>query len=120
MKSLRAQFEVYGANYDATMERFMGSESTYIKLLGLLFQDENPALLGRALEAGDVAGAFQAAHTLKGVAGNLGLTPLYGAACALVEPLRQGTWTDTAPLHAALCRELEQAAAFYQALKGVG
>ena len=30
----------------------------------------------------DLDGAFEAAHTLKGVAGNLGLTPLYRSVCA--------------------------------------
>ena len=38
----------------------------------------------------DLDGAFQAAHTLKGVSGNLGLTPLYEAVCDIVEPLRHG------------------------------
>ena len=34
--------------------------------------------------------AFEAAHTLKGVTGNMGLTPLYDAVCTIVEPLRTG------------------------------
>ena len=38
----------------------------------------------------DLDGAFQAAHTLKGVSGNLGLTPLYEVVCDIVEPLRHG------------------------------
>ena len=38
--------------------------------------------------------AFEAAHTLKGVAGNLGLKPLYDAVCHIVEPLRRGEERD--------------------------
>ena len=42
------------------------------------------------LEAGDAEGGFMAAHTLKGIAGNLGFTALYEAVCVLVEFLRAG------------------------------
>lgn len=42
----------------------------------------------RALEAKDWDGMLQAAHTLKGVAGNLGLDPIYCASSNIVEALR--------------------------------
>ena len=81
-------FEEYGGDYNVTMTRFMGKRSVYMKIFGMLFQDENLQVLGTALRAGDLDTAFMAAHTLKGVTGNLGLTPYYDAVYPMVEPLR--------------------------------
>ena len=73
MGEFREIFEVYGADYNSTMARFMGKEAMYLKFL----------------EQQDYEAAFAAAHTLKGVVGNMGLTPLFNAVCAIVEPLRK-------------------------------
>lgn len=81
-------FEAYGGDYAATMARFVGSERMYMKLLDMFFEDKSVQALERSLQAGDLASAFEAAHSLKGVAGNMGLTPLYQAVCAIVDPLR--------------------------------
>ena len=90
MPDFKEIFESYGADYTQTMERFLGSESFYLRMLGMLPDDESCVQLGRALDGGDLEDAFRAAHTLKGVAGNLGLKPLYEAVCRIVEPLRRG------------------------------
>ncbi|MGI6200075.1 MAG: Hpt domain-containing protein [Christensenellales bacterium] len=89
MADFRERFEAYGGDYEATMGRFMGNEALYRRLLPMLFEDDSFSKLKAALIAGDLEGAFQAAHTLKGVTGNLGLTPLYAAICQIVEPLRR-------------------------------
>ena len=85
----REIFEVYGADYNSTMARFMGKEAMYLKFLDMLFKDDNLEKLGTALEQQDYEAAFAAAHTLKGVVGNMGLTPLFNAVCAIVESLRK-------------------------------
>ena len=90
MSDFKEIFEAYGADYSETIERFMGNEAFYMRMLGMLPDDENLEKLGVALETGNFSAAFEAAHTLKGVAGNLGLTPLYHAVCQMVEPLRMG------------------------------
>lgn len=51
-------------------------------------EDPNPSLLQKAIEDKNYPRAFEAAHAIKGVSANLGLTPLYKATCALVEALR--------------------------------
>ena len=89
MGEFREIFEVYGADYNSTMARFMGNEAMYLKFLDMLFKDDNLEKLGTALEQQDYEAAFAAAHTLKGVVGNMGLTPLFNAVCAIVEPLRR-------------------------------
>ena len=89
MGEFREIFEVYGADYNSTMARFMGNEAMYLKFLDMLFKDDNLEKLGTALEQQDYEAAFAAAHTLKGVVGNMGLTPLFNAVCAIVESLRK-------------------------------
>lgn len=88
MSNLRLVFTEYGGDYAVTMDRFLNNETIYLRFLDMLFEDKNLALLGSALEQGDLEGAFAAAHTLKGVAANMGLSPLFAAVCAIVEPLR--------------------------------
>lgn len=89
MGEFREIFEVYGVDYNSTMARFMGKEAMYLKFLDMLFKDDNLEKLGTALEQQDYEAAFAAAHTLKGVVGNMGLTPLFNAVCAIVESLRK-------------------------------
>ena len=89
MGEFRKIFEAYGADYNSTMARFMGNEAMYVKFLDMLFKDDNLDKLGTALGQQDYEAAFAAAHTLKGVVGNMGLTPLFNAVCAIVESLRK-------------------------------
>lgn len=89
MQSFREIFETYGANYQSTMDRFVGNETLYLKFLDMLFQDENLQILKESIETGNLEEAFGAAHTLKGVTANMGLTPLYDAVCEMIEPLRK-------------------------------
>lgn len=119
MQSMRECFERCGLDYRTTMERFVHNEALYLRLLGKLFSSDEMQKLGDALEGGDKRGAFEAAHALKGVAGNLGLTPLYKAVCALVEPLRAGdAQADYPALYQSVQAEFQKAQAFWNTLKG--
>lgn len=84
-----------GVDTEELLARFMGNEALMTRFLGKFPQDENFGRLEQALEAGDAAGAYAAAHTLKGVTGNLSLARLYQLVCAVVEPLREND-IDTA------------------------
>lgn len=118
MTRFEQAFADYGADYQTTLGRFMGSEAMYLRILDMLFQDENLANLGGALDRGDLTAAFECAHTLKGVAGNLGLEPLYQSVCAIVEPLRAGQDRDDYPaLYRSIQTEYENAARFRRALQ---
>lgn len=90
MSNFQAVFEAYGGSYEETMERFLHNEAMYCKLLNMFFEDESLKKLESALTVCDWKGAFEAAHALKGVTGNMGLAPLYHAVCGIVEPLRAG------------------------------
>lgn len=70
--------------------RRLGSASAVERFLRMFAGDDTFAMLQAAMSAGDVQRAFRAAHTLKGLAANLGLVQLGQAASALTEgPARQ-------------------------------
>ena len=60
----------------------------------MLNHDTGFERLKAALEAGDLAAAFEAAHALKGVLGNLALTPAYDQVSEITELLRARTEMD--------------------------
>ena len=94
MSDLTDRLEAYGVDLSKTMERFLWDERLYLKCFRMLLEDPNLQKLGAALTAENYKDAFDAAHTLKGVSANMGLTPLYDAVCAIVEPLRANDCGD--------------------------
>lgn len=84
----RKQLEECGADVETTLKRFMNNDAIYQKFLGKFPNDQNYANLGTNLEAGAFEEAYKCAHALKGVVGNLGLTPIYERVSELVEELR--------------------------------
>lgn len=121
MGELKAQLESYGVDYATTMARFMGNETLYLRLLDMLFQDDNLQKLGDSLASGDLTRAFEAAHTLKGVVGNMGLTPLYDMVCAMVEPLRaKEARGDYPAMYQAILGEFQRVDGLRHNLKGGG
>lgn len=80
-----------GMDVPEALERFMNQEALLMKFVMRFPQDPGYGELRRAMEQGDVRAAFEAAHSLKGVAGNLSLKPLYIQVSLLVEDLRAGS-----------------------------
>lgn len=87
----RKQLEEGGADVETTLKRFMGNDAIYQKFLGKFPADPNYANLGINIEAGAFEEAYKCAHALKGVVGNLGLTPIYEKVSELVEEMRNKT-----------------------------
>lgn len=71
-----------GTDIDTTLERFMGNKELYIKFLIKFTSDVSMQELESAVMCMNLEKAFNAAHTLKGVTGNLGLESIY----TLIEP----------------------------------
>ncbi|HXJ79892.1 MAG TPA: response regulator [Candidatus Methylomirabilis sp.] len=71
------------------LRRVVGNRGLYVKLLRQFVeqQGETPEDVARALRAGDHALAERLAHTLKGVAGNLGAGRVQSAAAALEQAI---------------------------------
>lgn len=87
-ESFKLKLEESGADVQSTLRRFMGKEELYLKFLKKFPEDQNYQKLGESLEAGNYEEAFRNAHTLKGVAANLGLVPVQTVVSGLVEELR--------------------------------
>ena len=92
------QLNAFGANTAEGLSRCFGNETFYLRLVAMIPAEGNFDKLQSAVEAGDLTEAFEAAHALKGVVGNLSLTPLYDKICEITELLRAKIATDYAPL----------------------
>ena len=82
------KLDAFGADTKEGLSRCMGMDSLYLKLVGIVSKEPKFDELKAAIEARDLDKAFEAAHALKGVLGNLGLVPMFEAASELTELLR--------------------------------
>ena len=98
----------FGADTQAGLKRCVNSESLYLMLIGKALEDTNFDKLVSAVAADDRKAAFEAAHALKGVMGNLSLTPLYDIVSAMTELLRTGQEADCSPLLGLLLRKRDE------------
>ena len=88
----------FGADTAEGLERCYGNEALYLKLVNMILNETNFDKLEQALANNDLDTAFEAAHALKGVLGNLSLTPMYKISIEMTELLRSRTLTNYAPL----------------------
>lgn len=105
----RGRLVAGGVDVDKTLERFGGSEALMMKYMRKFPLDPSMGALKQAMAAGDRAVMKTATHTLKGISGNLGLTALFDATCALMTRLREGEDTDVAALYAAVAEHYDTA-----------
>ena len=87
--TLKDCYEQMGADFEDVLSR-LRNEALIRKFVCKFLDDKSIGDLKRAMEAGNQKEAFLAVHTLKGVAQNLGFTPLYEAGDGLTELLRPG------------------------------
>ena len=110
----KKQLETAGIDVGQALERMMGSEALLERLLGKFPADQNFQKLCRALDCGDSEGAVSAAHTLKGICGNLSMTSLFELFTKQVEALRRGDLTEAGRL----MEEIRPA--YEEAVKAIG
>ena len=79
-----------GMDVDGALSRLMGSEALLERLLKTFTADTNLGRLEAAAIAGDAEMGFEAAHTLKGVCGNLSMTTLFDLTSRQCELFRAG------------------------------
>ncbi len=82
-------YKAMEGDYTDTLSRLQ-SEQIIHKFLVKFLSDENYKNIHRYLAEGKIQEAFRAAHTLKGIAQNLGLTQLYKSDYEVTEALRGG------------------------------
>ena len=102
------QLKEFGADTEEGLARCYNNEALYLKLIGMLPAEKNFDNLSAALADGDLDAAFEAAHGLKGVLGNLSLTPMYDVCSKMTELLRSRTQTDYTPMLNELLEMKEQ------------
>ena len=83
-----------GANTEEGLGRCMKNEAFYLRLVNMALDDAGFGKLADAVAAGDKTAAFEAAHSLKGVMGNLALTPVYAPVSEMTELLRASADAD--------------------------
>ena len=79
-----------GVDMDGASERFMGNMALLERFLKKFLEDKHFDELIEAFGAKDAERAFQAAHALKGVCGNLSFTTLFHITSDVTEYLRTG------------------------------
>ena len=84
----------FGADTKEGLSRCFGKEDFYVRLVNMIPEDPNFAALQQAVAANDLDKAFEAAHALKGVLGNLSLTPMYDLVYEMTEQLRRREAAD--------------------------
>lgn len=82
-------YDACGGGYGEMFAKF-ASDDMIKKFLMIFKRDKSYDTLVEKLDGGDTEGAFQAAHTLKGVVLNLNLLGLKDPVCNVVEALRAG------------------------------
>lgn len=105
--------KAFGADTDDGLARCMNNQDFYFKLIGKALDDKNFKALEDALEIRDLKAAFEAAHSLKGVLGNLALTPLYETVYEMTELLRSGRDIDYSSYMSTLLQKKEELTKLY-------
>lgn len=84
----------YGANVEEGLNRCMNNEAFYLKLVNLFLMKNDFNKLKEAIDNNNLEEGFKAAHALKGVLGNLSLTPLSNIIYEMTELLRNKVQRD--------------------------
>ncbi len=85
--TLREFYDAIGGNYEETLRR-IPREAMVLRFVQKYATDGTFQMLTQAVQAADWETAFRAAHTLKGVAQNLGFDALYQVSATLTEAMR--------------------------------
>ena len=88
------KLQEFGVDTKEGLTRCMNMEAFYFKMIKMGLSDGHFESLGESLQAGNLEEAFEAAHALKGVIGNLALSPIYEPLAEMTELLRAGKEAD--------------------------
>lgn len=91
------KLRTFGADTEDGLKRCMNNEAFYLMLVNKAIQDDSYDRLKEAVDTGDLEKGFEIAHALKGVTGNLSLTPIQKPVTEITELLRNRADTDYSP-----------------------
>ena len=88
--SLLEELKTLDVDVDGGLKRIGGNEKLYIKLLGSFTKSINTYKVDADFDGNDYNDVIEKTHAIKGVSGNLSLTPVYEAYTKVVDLLRAG------------------------------
>ena len=88
-EDLKQRLIKLGLDVDSAVRRFMDDENMFLKYLLRFEKERSYSDMIEALKNKEMEKAFKAAHSFKGVCGNLSMEELYKLACRQVEILRE-------------------------------
>lgn len=88
------KLQEFGVDTKEGLTRCMNNQNFYFKMLKMGLSNDMFEKLEKALTEKNSEEAFEAAHALKGVLGNLALTPIYTPLAEMTEMLRAGKEAD--------------------------
>lgn len=83
-----------GINTDSAVERFIGNEALYEKMLKKFLDDKTFPKLTEAVSEGNGQTALEASHTLKGICVNLSIEKLFELFSEQVVFMRADKWDE--------------------------
>ena len=92
------KLKAFGADTATGLGRCGNNEALYLRLVKTVPKQPDFDKMIAAIRAGDLKTGFESAHALKGVLGNLSLSPLYEKVCEITEHLRHGATMDYSSL----------------------
>lgn len=93
------RLQEYGINTKEGLARCMNMEKFYFRMLGMGLKNDSFDKLEKFLAENDLENAFEQAHALKGVVGNLAITPIYAPLSNMTEQLRRKEQVDYLSLY---------------------
>ena len=87
-----------GVDIDDGMKRLMNNDGLYKRMLGLFVKTLKSQYVPVDFDAADCTEAIEKAHSIKGTAGNLSITPLYEAYNEILTLLRTGKPEEARPI----------------------
>lgn len=87
-----------GVDIDGGLKRLNGNEKLYTRLFGSFLKTLNANLIDADFDCTDYNDTIEKAHTLKGTAGNLSITPLYESYTEILGLLREGKPEEAKPV----------------------
>ena len=86
-------YEAIDSDFDVVLGR-LKKEAMISRLVKKYAEDKNVEMLCQSMENGNYEDAFTAAHTIKGLAMNLGFGPLSDSSSEMTERLRAGKYEN--------------------------
>lgn len=99
---------IRGEDMTGAMERFLGDTVLYETCFKSFLKDRAFVELKRTIDEQNYKVAFDCTHTLKGVAGNLGLVAMFNVISELGESLRNNEYSNLQQLHQNIVEEQEK------------